>query len=31
MMVMGGDGAVLQRVTDYQSSKEMLAFLTGKR
>jgi thiol-disulfide isomerase/thioredoxin len=27
MMLMGADGAVLQRVTDYQSSKEMLAFL----
>ncbi len=30
MMVMGADGAVLQRVTDYQSSKEMLAFLAAK-
>ena len=30
MMVMGADGAVLQRVTDYQSSKEMLAFLGSR-
>lgn len=31
MMVMAADGSVLQRVTDYQSSKEMLAFLGAKR
>jgi thiol-disulfide isomerase/thioredoxin len=31
MMVMGADGAVLQRVTDYQSSKQMLAFLGTAR
>jgi thiol-disulfide isomerase/thioredoxin len=30
MVIMAADGTVLQRVTDYQSSKEMLAFL-GKR
>lgn len=31
MMIMAADGSVLQRVTDYQSSKEMLAFLGAKR
>ena len=31
MMVMDADGSVLQRVTDYQSSKQMLAFLGAKR
>jgi len=31
MMIMGADGAVIQRVTDYQSSKQMLAFLSAKR
>lgn len=31
MMVMDADGSVLQRVTDYQSSKQMLAFLGASR
>jgi thiol-disulfide isomerase/thioredoxin len=31
MMVLDVDGSVLQRVTDYQSSKQMLAFLDAKR
>lgn len=31
MMIMAADGSVLARVTDYQSSKEMLAFLGAKR
>jgi thiol-disulfide isomerase/thioredoxin len=31
MMVMDSDGSVLQRVTDYQSSKQMLAFLGPRR
>ena len=31
MMVMDADGSVLQRVTDYQSSKQMLAFLGATR